>query len=173
MYTPANLNLSATDKVGLFAGVRKNDNTNANQLVELSENTTSNAGSFSMPANDVGSGRWATYLRGSAAFVAASATGTTAPITTVNTGLHDIALSADEVKLRINGAQVATSGAGSAGTGNFGNYPLNICVRSAASSPTLYFNGHLHGLIVVGSAVSAGNISATESWMAQRTGIQI
>lgn len=31
----------------------------------------------------------------------------------------------------------------------------------------------LHGLIVVGSAVSAGNISATESWMAGKTGIVI
>ena len=28
-----------------------------------------------------------------------------------------------------------------------------------------------HGLIIAGSAVSAGNISATESWMAGKTGL--
>ena len=34
-------------------------------------------------------------------------------------------------------------------------------------------NGHLHSLIIAGSAVSAGNISATEQWVAGKTGIQI
>ena len=172
MYTPANLNLSATDKVGVFAGVRKLA-AGAQQLVELSISVSANDGSFSMPS-DSGTGTWATASKGTNLFVLAqSATNSyVAPVTTINTGLHDLSLATDVARLRVNGAQVATSGVG-AGGGNFGTYPLNIGVRSAASSPSLYFNGHLHGLIVVGSAVSAGNISATESWMAGKTGIVI
>ena len=93
-----------------------------------------------------------------------------APISNIVTGISDI--SGDSVILRIDGTQVA-SNTGDQGTGNYGTYPLNIGVRSATSSPTAYFNGHLHGLIIVGSAVSAGNISATEQWVAGKTGIQI
>ena len=167
MYTPANLNLSGTAQATVFAGVRKLDNTNALQLVELSTAVGSNVGAFSMPTNDIGAGRWATYLSSSTGLVSASAAGTTAPITTVNAGLYDIALSADEARLRINGTQVATSGASSAGTGNFGTYPLFIGSRN---NTTLFFNGYIYSLIVVGAASTAAQISSTESWINVKEG---
>ena len=65
---------------------------------------------------------------------------------------------------------LTATNAGLAGTGNFGTYPLYIGSRNNAST---WFNGHLYSLIIAGSAVSAGNISATEQWVAGKTGIQI
>ena len=74
---------------------------------------------------------------------------------------------ADNTVLRVNGAQVATSGATSSGTGNFGTYPLYIGSRNNSTS---FLNGNIYSLIVVGSAVSAGNITATETWVNGKVG---
>jgi hypothetical protein len=82
-------------------------------------------------------------------------------------GTADIA--GDSCIIRVNGA-VADTEAGDQGAGNFGTYPLYIGARNNSS---LWFNGHLYSLAVVGSVVSAGNIAAMESWVAGRTGIQI
>ena len=97
----------------------------------------------------------------------ATTTGYSAPITNVLTGLGDI--SGDRATLRINAVQTAQNTTDQ-GTGNYGTYPLFIGSRN---NTTLYFNGHLHSLIIAGSAVSAGNISATEQWVAGKTGIVI
>ena len=71
--------------------------------------------------------------------------------------------------LRANTIEIINN-ASTQGTGNYGTYPLYIGSRNNSS---LWFNGHLHSLIIAGSAVSAGNISATEQWVAGKTGIQI
>jgi len=71
---------------------------------------------------------------------------------------------------RVNGIVEQDSPSGSAGTGNFGTYPLYIGSRN---NSTFWLNGHLYSLAVVGSAVSAGNIAAMENWVAGKTGIQI
>lgn len=171
MYTPANLNLSGTDKATVFAGVRKQA-AGTGQLVELSPLVSANNGTFSMPS-DSGTGNWGTASKGTNPIVLAeSATNSyVAPISTVNTGIHNLALSSNVATLRVNGSQVAVSGAG-AGGGNFGTYPLNIGVRNAQSAaPTqLFLNGYIYSLIVVGAASTAAQISSTESWINVKEG---
>ena len=173
MYTPANLNLSGTDKATVFAGVRKLSDATLALLVELSANWISNAGTFVSGAPDAtgGSGDYTAGARGTAAvsvsLLARSAI-TLAPVTNVFTATHDIP--GDLSAIRLNGAASGTNGTGDKGSGNFGSYPLFIGARNNSS---LWFNGHLHSLIIAGSAVSAGNISATEQWVAGRTGISI
>ena len=163
MYTPANLNLSATDKVGVFAGVRKNA-TVTQFPVEFSS-SDSNNGAFGVGA-DSGGFEYFFNSRGTTLRqVLIDNAAYNAPVSNVVTLSADIA--APSLIARINATQVG-SNTSSQGTGNFGTYPLYIGSRNNSS---LYFNGHLHGLIVVGSAVSAGNISATESWMAGKTGL--
>jgi len=173
MYTPANLNLSGTDKVAVFAGVRKLSDVEG-ILSELSVNFNSNTGSFSQLPNSSGSGPANTYAsvsRGTAGATLsqfAVSAATPAPATNVFTATHDIP--GDLSAIRLNGAASGTNGTGDQGAGNFGSYPLYIGSRGNSS---LWLNGHLHSLIIAGSAVSAGNISATEQWVAQRTGIVI
>jgi len=170
LYTPANLNLTATDKVGVFAGVRKLATT-LGFFAELSASTSANNGSFYVIANN-GTNDYGVSLRGTAQATYQPAT-YTAPISNVLAVSYDIAGAAisDEIVPRVNGVVEQDNPTGAnAGTGNFGTYPLYIGSRNNSS---LWLNGQIYGLVVVGSAVSAGNISATESWMAQKTGIVI
>ena len=162
------IDFSATDKMSVFAGVRKlSDATNARIIAELSATTESNNGSFSLQGPNVAGA--ATYLWQSkgTALTDAQATGRTAPITNILTGIGDIA--GDSAILRVNGVQ-ADSDTGDQGTGNYGNYPLYIGARGGSS---LYFNGHLYSLIVRGAQSSANLITAAERYVARKTGVTL
>ena len=176
MYTPANLNLSGTDKVAVFAGVRKLSDAALGMLVELSSLASSNNGAFA-----IGAPGWSPVASQYGSMLDATVTGEfanspasfSAPITNVLTNQFFTTGStqADRTSLRVNGAaQTLTFTNNTTASGNFGTYPLYIGSRNNSS---LRLNGHLHSLIIAGSAVSAGNISATEQWVAGRTGIQI
>ena len=166
MYTPANLNLSGTDKVAVFAGVRRN--TTATMFpVELSAQASANNGAFAI-GTDSGGFEYFFDSRGTALQqILIDNAAYNAPVTNVLTLSSDIA--APSLIARINSTQVGAN-TSSQGSGNYGTYPLYIGARNNAS---FFFNGHLYSLIIAGSAVSAGNISATEQWVAQRTGIVI
>jgi hypothetical protein len=90
-----------------------------------------------------------------------------APTTNVLTGIGNI--SGDVSTLRADGTQAATSTADQ-GTGTYGNYPLFIGARNNAS---LFLNGNLYSLIVRGAQSTSTFISATETWVANKTGIVI
>ena len=73
--------------------------------------------------------------------------------------------------VRANGvAQTFSVTSGStAGTGNFGTYPLNILARNNGAIYSL--NGRLYSLIVrFGANLSASEISSTEAWVNGKTG---
>lgn len=167
MYTPANLNLSGTDKVSVFAGVRKLSDAAVYLVAETSSNSTLNAGAFGLfdPASGTSPNR--TYSFRSESAIAISSPEVLAPTTYVSASQANRA--APSIVIRRNGVQVGSTTT-SQGVGNYGTYPLYIGSRNNASN---WLNGHLYSLIIAGSAVSAGNISATESWVAGRTGIQI
>jgi hypothetical protein len=158
------LSFTSTDKMSVFAGVRKLSDTYA-AIVGLSVDTAANAGSFELASF---SGSFS-YLWDSKGTVAARAntSGYAAPITNSLTALGDI--SGDRATLRVNGAQVAQSTADQ-GTGNFSNNPLYIGRRAGASLP---FNGQLYSMVIVGKAVTAGELSSTETYVATKTGVLI
>ena len=162
------INFTSTDKMTVFAGVRKlSDATNARIIAELSATTESNNGSFSLQGpNAAGAATYLWQSKGTA-LTDAQATDRTAPITNILTGLGDIA--GDSAILRVNGAQAASSTADQ-GTGNFGNYPLYIGARGGSS---LYLNGRLYSLIVRGAQSSANLITATERYVARKTGVTL
>ena len=164
-----------TDKVAVFAGVRKlSDASQFPVIVELSNGL--NAGAFSLYSNgnNANLDGYSASIRGSSGDGYYYIKTYASPITSVWSNEFDIAgaVLADENKPRINATipTLVVGGAGPAGTGNFGTYPLYIGARNNSS---LWFNGHLHSLIIAGSAVSASNISATEQWVAGKVGIQI
>ena len=164
MSTPGNVNLSGTDKVTVFAGVRKLSDVGIGAVVELGNGPATNT--FAVFAPRVAPS-YTFRSAGSINIDADSATTFSAPTSNVLSGAGNIA--APSAVLRVNGVQVA-SNTSSQGTGNYSNNPLFIGARNNAS---LFLNGNIYSLIVVGSAVSAGQISATEQWVAQRTGIVI
>jgi hypothetical protein len=162
-----------TDKMTVFAGVRKLSDANAAILVEYSANFNGNPGSFffTAPESTGASGDYGFAARGSASAaigqIAKTAT-RLAPITDVVTVTSDIA--GDLSAMRVNGVASGTNGTADQGTGNYGNYPLFIGARNGAGN---FFSGHLYSLIVRGARSNTGQISSTETWVAGKTGITI
>ena len=166
MATPS-IDFTGTDKMTVWAGVRKLSDAARGLLVELSASFTGVPGSFDIEAPSATLGdRYYFGLNSSAVAVVAS-TGFAAPLTSVLSCAYDIAGAtvADEVKPRVNGVAIAGS-AGAAGTGNFSNSALYIGRRGGASLP---FNGRIYQLIVRGAASNDGQIAATEAWVNGKT----
>jgi hypothetical protein len=159
----ASLNFTATDKMTVWAGVRKLSDVARGMIVELSATSASNNGSFGMTAPNAASATYAFESKGTA-LTDAVGTPFTAPLTSVLTGVASIA--SDVNILRVNSTQ-ADSDTGDQGTGNYGNYPLYIGSRGGTSLP---FNGNLYSLIVRGAQSSEYQIAATENYVNGKTG---
>jgi len=159
----ASIDFSSSDEMSVFAGVRKDSDAAQKVVAELSATIASNDGAFLLAAPDAASATFAFDSKGTAQ-VDAVATGQTAPITAVLSGLSDI--SADTCILRVNGVQ-ADSDTGDQGTGNYGDYPLYIGRRGGSTLP---FNGRLFSLIIRGKSSTASQITQAETWVNAHTG---
>lgn len=155
-----------TNKVQVFAGVRKLSDAAAGTVAELSANYTANTGVFALfaPTSPVGTLNYGWASKGTAGPLVAG-TGFAAPRTNVLTGLGDIA--ADSAILRVNGVQAGSS-ANDQGTGNYLAYPIYIGRRGGTTLP---FNGRIYGLITrFGANLNTGQITSAEHWMNAKTG---
>ena len=159
MLTPS-INFTGTDKMTVWAGVRKNSDAAVGILAELSTNSDSTNGTFALAAS-VGGNNYYTQSRGTVRSTR-NATGYVAPISNILTGIGDI--SGDACSLRVNGTTVTA--ATDQGTGNYGNYPLYIGRRGGVAYP---FNGRIYQLIIRGAESNAGQIAATEAWCNAKT----
>lgn len=159
-----------TDKVQVFAGVRKLSDANFASLLELSADSNSNNGTFALQYPRNSSFNVANMVSKGTVLASSASTSTAypAPITSVLRGIGDIV--GDTATIAINGTQVATSAADQ-GTGNYLTYPMYIGMRGGTASP---FTGWLSSLIVrLGPNLSTSTIQATESWVAGKTGVSI
>jgi hypothetical protein len=164
LYTAANLDLTSTDKVTVFAGVTKLSDAALGAVMETSADSPGNNGAWWLLAPYPLT--YYSMLSRGTTFQIANSTNLedVAPNTAVLTGAGDIA--GDLSLLRVNGAQ-RQANTGDQGTGNYVAYPLYIGRRNNASLP---FNGRIYQLIVRGAASSAAEISSTERWIAGKQG---
>jgi hypothetical protein len=158
------IDFTSTDKMSVFAGVRKLSDAAVGLVVELSSDLNTNNGSFYVgaPANN-GTANTGFSVKGTIA-AGASASSFASPISAVVTGTA--AISSPLIIQRRNGVQVSSSSA-ALGTGNFGNYNLYVGSRGGTTLP---FNGHLYSLIIRGAASSASQIASAESYVNSKTG---
>ena len=166
-YTAANLDLTSTDKVSLFAGVTKLSDAADAILLELSADWGANAGSF-LISQQGGVPNYIVAVAGGNN--ARSFVTYTAPVTNVLSAEATTvaANSAAAISFRADGnLNAGTSLSSNATTGNFGSYPLYIGRRNNTNFP---FNGRIYQLIVRGAASSAAEISNTERWIAGKMG---
>lgn len=164
------IDFTMTDKVSLFAGVRKLvDNTQ--MVVELSANTNANTGAFALVAgSDLGGIGYTSGARGTGSAGSGQAARNftyPAPDTAVLSVKHDI--SGILSSMRRNGV-VGIEGLASKGTGNFGNYPLYIGRRGGTLHP---FNGHIYGLIGIGRLTTDAETITLEKLIAKNTGVTL
>ena len=170
--TFGSIDFSATDKMTVWAGVRKLSDAATGFLVETSVDTSNNNGAFAVRAPSAGAGTYGVALRGTVTGpVYTTGAGFSAPITNVLAYLADTAAAtpSTQMMLRVNMVSQSLSAqiVGPTAAGNFGNYPLFIGARNAAS---LFFNGNLYDLIVRGAASTANEIAATEMYVNSKTG---
>lgn len=163
------IDFTGTDKMTVFAGVRKLSDATEGSIVELSASYSANVGTFGVSTSYPANPRYITGLRGTN--VAAYANEVfTAPITNVVSVSYDIAGAAiaDEIKSRVNGniPSLTSIVAASAGTGNFGNWPIYIGSRGGTTLP---FNGNLYSLIVRGAQSTDAQITSAESYVNSKT----
>ena len=165
------ISFTATDKMSVFAGVRKLSDAAVGVIAELSTGAGSNNGAFILhnQTSPIGyrfaAGAWIT----TPVLGADDASVFAAPITNVITALSNFAGATlvDELNMRINGLTPTQSRSGSVSSGNYGNWPLYIGRRGGSSLP---FNGQMYSMIIVGKAVTAGELSSTEAYVNQKTG---
>ena len=154
------------DKMFVSAGVRKLSDAAAEIVLELSASQALNNGSFYLAAPYSAASNAGFLARGTINTSApAAATAIAAPLSLVLTGLGYIG-DATPNTLRVNGG-VGGVAVNNIGTGTYGNYPLYIGARAGSS---LWFNGRLYGLIIVGKAVRSVEITSTEAWLNNKTG---
>jgi len=161
------IDFSYTDKMFLSAGVRKLSDAATSILAELSSNLNSNNGTFYITAPFATSTNDFRFASKGTASSACTAPGYPAPVTSVIGAYGDISNALSVI--RINGVQTGAN-ALSQGTGNYGNYPLYIGARGGTS---LFFNGRLYGLIVVGKQVNEAELINSELWVSNSTALQI
>lgn len=166
----AAIDFSGTDKITVVCAERKASDAAAGCVAELSASNATNAGSFGLFAPDTAGARLVFYLNSNGNRVARGFTAS-APDTSVLSCAYDIAAAAydTEVVPRRNGSGTVTLEVlNTPGTGNFGNYPLFMGARNAAS---LFLNGRIYRLLVIGRALTTTERSLAERWAAQPAGI--
>ena len=161
----AAINFTATDKMSVFAGARKNTNT-LGMMFELTTNSNTGAGPFYLSAgSDIVTG-WNSLSRGDTPINSnhAATYAMSGADTSVIASTHDIA--GDLSTIRRN-TVAGTTATGDKGAGNFANAPLYIGARNAS---TIYFNGNIYSLIVRGALSTTQEINDTEAWVNSKTG---
>ena len=164
------IDFTATDKVSLFAGVRKLSDAVGAVVVELSA-SIANVGTFNIQAPRTGNS-YGVGVRGSTINAVDYST-YTAPISNV-ISLKLITSSTNylgAIMGRFDGVNTAGSANSSAASiGNYGNYPLYIGRRGGTSLP---FNGHIYGLIGIGRLTTDSETIALEKSIAKNTGVTL
>lgn len=161
------IDFTATDKVSLFAGVRKLNDATSGMVFELSSSIGTSNGVFNLAAPSITGNPEYVFLSKGTASSTARATGFTAPISSVVSAIGDIPK--PRVVIRVNGV-VKQETLISQGTGNYGNQPLYIGRRGGVSAP---FNGHLYSLIGIGRLTSDSETIALEKAIAKNTGVTL
>ena len=163
------IDFTSTDKVSLFAGVRKLSDAATGIVAELSTRagTTTNLGAFVLyaPFDPVQKG----YGFRSVGTVEATTFGALplAPNSSVLAAKSSISL--DILSLRVNSTQYGVL-AQDQGSGNYGNYPLYIGRR--VGTPFL-FNGHLYSLIGISRLTTDSETIALEKSIAKNVGVTL
>jgi hypothetical protein len=160
-FATASIDFTSTDKMSVFAGVRKLSDATQGLVVELTPALTNRFTLFAPQS----AGEGYRFASGGSIPTNTTAGAYAAPETAVLTGSAYIA--GDSLQLRRNGVQIGTSSTDQ-GTGNYANSPLYIGRRGGTTLP---FNGHIYSLIIRGAQSTDAQITSAEQYVAGKTGV--
>ena len=161
------IDFTMTDKVSLFAGVRKLSDVNTGIVAELSTRAGTSLGAFVLyaPFDSINKG----YGFRSVGTLESTTRGALPLSPTSNVLAAKSSIAQDTLTLRVDSLHygVLTQ---DQGTGNYGNYPLYIGRRGGTSLP---FNGHLYSLIGISRLTTNSETIAIEKAIAKATGVTL
>lgn len=164
------IDFTATDKLSLFAGVRKMPATTVNMLCELSTTSTAtgqhNAFYLSVPETPSGTVFFRSRATAIGAQIAKAESGS-GMRNCVITAKSDIPNGLNTVS--IDGV-LGTPSIADLGIGNLGSYPLYIGRRGGIQ---FSFNGHLYSLIGIGRLTTDNETITLEKAIAKNTGVTL
>ena len=168
----SSINFTATDKISLFAGVRKLSDSARGILFELGSAVGTLPGSFGIEAPRLNTANAYSFVhQGSTSpgTLATSGSLYSAPHSAVLVGNGSLSGTLSE-SIKVN--SITTVGPNTALGANtkYGNYPLYIGRRAGTSLP---FNGHIYGLIGIGKLTSDNETAAIEKELAKRVGVTL
>ncbi|WPZ28989.1 hypothetical protein T8A63_15350 [Sulfitobacter sp. OXR-159] len=163
----ADIDFTGTDEMSVFAGVRRLSGSTA-AFVELGASGTGSH-RYALYANNP-SGVFSFTGRGSAAAhpdQLAQSSFSATPDSAVVSAFGNISAAANSI--RKNGVEGSVA-SWDQGVGSYGDDLLNIGARNQTS---LFFNGHLYGLTIVGKTTTDAEIANTERHLAGKTGVTL
>lgn len=160
----APINFTATSSMSVFASMGKFNDVAARVLVELGQNVAANNGSFALLAPDAAAAE--TFRLQCKGTIQSDILASGYPFWTTYYAISALCSIGVSQRLRVNG--VNHVGDALQGSGNFGNYPLNVGMRNDG---TLSFRGYLMGLVVRGAVSTPEEISKIETWLGAKAGI--
>lgn len=155
------LDLSASNKLTVIAGVRKRSDTNRGLIAELSP-SSGNAGTFVLGAPNTAGATGFGYSASATASQGVATTAYPAPVSAVLTGITDA--TAPYTALRVNGTLVGST-ASSLGTGNMISATLNVGRRN---NTNLALSGDLYVLMIFATVLTADEIALCERYVASK-----
>jgi hypothetical protein len=174
----ASIDFTATDKMSVFAGVRKLSDAASGVVASLGTFVSGNTFELQAPSSiaPTSNYNWATHGNGvnvaAADFNVYRQDGVAAPITNVLTGTADRSIqNTNGVSLRNNGViatRTATTSTGANVSGTFADAALSVGRRSGAAG--VFLNGRIYSLIVRGATTSETQIGQTEQWISNEMG---
>ena len=168
----SSINFTATDKISLFAGVRKLSDSARGILFELGSAVGTLPGSFGIEAPRLNTANAYSFVhQGSTSpgTLATSGSLYSAPHSAVLVGNGSLSGTLSE-SIKVN--SITTVGPNTALGANtkYGNYPLYIGRRAGTSLP---FNGHIYGLIGIGKLTTDSETTTMEKELAKRVGVTL
>ena len=168
------IDFSSTDKVTVFAGIRKTS-ANSGTICELSPSVVLNNGTFWLVSEHTFSNAYTFGIKGTQ--FAALGNNTQSylfPSTNTISCKYDISQSVDSAEIlpRVNNivptlSRGVSGTSNDAGTGNFGNYQTYIGITG--NGLTAPFTGRIYSLVIVGKLCTDAEIANTEYWINQQT----
>lgn len=159
MYSAANVDLTSTDKISVFAGLTKIGNTTTGILTELGTVSTA-TGALSLSVSTIATGD--NFLRSESYYGYSGAEAI--PVSEVVSGFMNKSGASNplDIGFRKNGVPLSLTYSGSSPGGNFGTYVNYLFSRAGTS---LWFNGSLNELIVCGALTSDAQVVQTETYI--------
>lgn len=175
MQTASTVDFSGTDEMSVFAGVRKLSDAAAGTILSnwIGAFGTGGLAIFapvSVAANFAfdmfaPTSTGSSYTRGLIAPYASP----TNRVLSANMDMSQ-AVAADELKIRVDGADVTPSYSGTTPNGNFGNEIFRFGARrSSGGTPEIFFNGKEYSTIIRGALTSGSLLNRTEQYIARNT----